>query len=115
MTWQEVTGNSTYGWNAAGGSITSATAGFSSGPASNDTIYLASNHAESFTTQPQVLPASTTLTYVSVDESAAPPTTLKTGASITITGGIWGPTSSSNTNQLFNFNGLTIRKSGKGF
>lgn len=113
VTWTEVTGSSTYGWNTAGGSITSVGVGYSSGAATTvgDTVYIASNHAESYATQPYAYPSGTTgsLVYASVDETADPPTTLKAGARVTITGGAWSPNTSANSFAELDMYGVTFK------
>lgn len=88
VVWTDVTGNSTYGWSAPHATLTGAlfmtmTAG--------DTVYVSNTHAESSSTQPKSIAtigsATAPLHIYSVNPSAAPPTALATGASVTYTGG----------------------------
>lgn len=90
VVWTEITGNSTYHWTAPHATLTGAlfmtlTAG--------DTLYLASDHAESNTTQPKSIGTIGSLTApiriisVAVPSPLGAPTAVLAGASVTYTGG----------------------------
>jgi hypothetical protein len=88
VTWTEITGNSTYGWTAPHGTLTG---GLNQTNTAGDTYYVDSGHAESSTTQPKsiaTLGSNTAPLHIyCVNSSAAPPTALATGATVTYTGG----------------------------
>lgn len=63
VVWTEVTGNATYGWNAAAARINIMLNGASSWPAAGDTVYMHKDHTETWNTN---------ITPASIGSSAAP-------------------------------------------
>ncbi len=81
VTWTEVTGNSTYGWNAPHARLANAFLWMAAG----DDMYVSNNHAETQTGQISLVPPGTTASVnrcLCVNDSAAPPTALATTATV---------------------------------
>ncbi|MHC4413469.1 MAG: hypothetical protein ACYSW6_10970, partial [Planctomycetota bacterium] len=88
VTWQEVTGNSTYGWNAAAARQKLFLNSGSSWAAAGDTVYRSNNHAETHSSNiTYVSPgtAASPVRILTVNDAAAPPTALATTATVTTT------------------------------